>query len=119
MGMYLFRPLGLFLLIVAILPWGAWTGARVAPLVAAVAAAESGADGATLTAEAPRAQPDRAARWCRSGVLPGSCEVTALPPGFGRESGPARAQALRPDAVIAGEGIVRAPPRDPPRVLRA
>jgi hypothetical protein len=114
--MVLLRPLGILLLIVAILPWGAWTGARVAPLAAVVAAVEL--DKAGVSAEAPRAGTDMAARGCRSGVVPGACEVKALAPeGVAAATG-GGALVLWPAGAIHGEGLAQAPPRDPPRGAR-
>jgi hypothetical protein len=114
--MSVIRHIGILVLLVALLPWGAFGGARIAPWAQdkAVVTAEAAGDVAGL----PKLQDIRAIKQCRSGVLPGGCGSDAGllaafrfdPPLVGDVAAPPEGPDLR-------RGIVPWPAADPPRAV--
>jgi len=112
-GMVWFHRLGIVLLVLALLPWGAYSGARVAPLAAAVVAAAGGDAG--LGSDVPRAGVAVVAHHCRTGLLTGGCETKAVVDRVLAVAAGGRTVVLRPGEAVRGEGRMPSAPRDPPR----
>ena len=101
----LHRCLGV-LLVVMLLPWGAWLAA--APLAPATTEAHD-------TAQAQVSAPALRKR-CRTATLPGThCALPAILPENGAAARPATATSLHPAPSWAVTGHLPQVPRSPPR----
>ncbi len=109
------RPLILLLMLVVMLPWGAWlegrgaAGAATAPVAPVVALASVKA-GVVL---APKPKD------CRMAKLPGgSCAPDAVLPQAVQLMPQVRVQVLRPqDTLVVASGHILTIPRRPPRLV--
>ena len=104
------RTLLCLLLVVALLPWG--SALRAAEAVAAQQAVDAVATDAQPAPAILRA----ADRHCRTGTLPGHCHAELVRPTEAALPPPPVAGAVaRSGTTWPAEGLLPAPPRDPPR----